>query len=192
MESRKERKATTLGVASGAVAGLVAITPAAGFVGPMGAIAIGLLGGIVCSFAVSLKFRLGYDDSLDVVGVHMAGGLVGALATGIFSTVAVNEFGADGLLAGGGLELLGKQAIAVGVTLVFSFVVTLIIAKLVDMTVGLRVTEEEEIGGLDLTQHSEVGYSLSDSGGGISSAGTPVATHAHAPNGVPVQAGGEA
>jgi Amt family ammonium transporter len=194
MEARKDRKATTLGVASGAVAGLVAITPAAGFVGPMGAIAIGLLGGIVCSAAVSLKFRLGYDDSLDVVGVHMAGGIVGALATGVFSTIAVNEFGADGLLAGGGFELLGKQALAVGVTLVFSFVVTIAIAKLVDVVVGLRITEEEEISGLDLSQHQEVGYSLSDTGGGVAAhaSAAPATSSAHAPNGYPVPSGGEA
>ncbi|MDQ4065740.1 MAG: ammonium transporter [Actinomycetota bacterium] len=194
MESMKDRKATTLGVASGAVAGLVAITPASGFVGPLGAIAIGLLGGIICSKAVSLKFRLGYDDSLDVVGVHMVGGLVGALATGIFSTAAINEFGADGLLAGGGLALLGKQAIAVGVTLAFAFVVTMIIAKLVDATIGIRVTEEEEITGLDLTQHAEVGYALSEATGlSMSHApAAPVAQTAHSPSAVRVPQGGEA
>ncbi len=191
-EARKERKATTLGVASGAVAGLVGITPAAGFVGPMGAIAIGLLAGVICSWAVGLKFKLGYDDSLDVVGVHMVGGVVGALALGIFSTVAVNEFGADGLIAGGGLELLGKQLLAVGVTLVFAFVVTLIIAKVVDVVVGLRVTEDEELTGLDLSQHSEVGYSLSDSGGGlVSHASTEAPSHAHATNHVAVAGGGD-
>jgi Amt family ammonium transporter len=153
-----------------------------------------LLGGIVCSAAVSLKFRLGYDDSLDVVGVHMAGGIVGALATGVFSTIAVNEFGADGLLAGGGFELLGKQALAVGVTLVFSFVVTIAIAKLVDVVVGLRITEEEEISGLDLSLHQEVGYSLSDTGGGVAAhaSAAPTTSSAHAPNGYPVPSGGEA
>ena len=165
MESRKERKATTLGVASGAVAGLVAITPAAGFVGPMGAIAIGLAGGLVCSWAVGLKFRLGYDDSLDVVGVHLVGGIVGSLLLGVFGTVAVNEFGANGLIAGGGLALMGKQILAVGVTLVFSFVVTMGIAKVVEATVGLRASEEDEIAGLDLSQHSEVGYALNETAG---------------------------
>jgi Amt family ammonium transporter len=195
MESRKDRKATTLGVASGAVAGLVAITPASGFVGPLGAIAIGLLGGVICSWAVSLKFRLGYDDSLDVVGVHMVGGLVGALATGIFSTAAINEFGADGLIAGGGLELLGKQAIAVGATLAFSLIVTLIIVKLVDLTIGLRVTEEEEISGLDLSQHSEVGYALSEGGSGSARAhapAPPAPAPAHAASAISVPRGGEA
>lgn len=165
MESRKERKATTLGVASGAVAGLVAITPAAGFVGPMGAIAIGLAAGVVCSWAVGLKFRLGYDDSLDVVGVHLAGGIVGSLLLGIFATVAVNEAGADGLIAGGGLALLGKQIVAVLATIAFSFVVTIGIAKLVEATIGLRVSEDDEIAGLDLSQHTEVGYSLGETSG---------------------------
>lgn len=165
MESRKDRKATTLGVASGAVAGLVAITPAAGFVGPMGAIAIGLAGGLVCSWAVGLKFRLGYDDSLDVVGVHLVGGIVGSLLLGVFGTVAVNEFGADGLIAGGGLALMGKQVLAVAVTLVFSFVVTMGIAKVVEATIGLRASEEDEIAGLDLSQHSEVGYALNETAG---------------------------
>ena len=194
VEWLKDRKATTLGVASGAVAGLVAITPAAGFVGPMGAIAIGLLGGVVCSKAVSLKFRLGYDDSLDVVGVHLVGGIVGALALGVFSTVAINDFGADGLLAGGGFTLIGKQVIAVGATLAFALVVTLIIAKVIDATIGLRVTEEDEMTGIDLSQHSEVGYSLSESSGGSMS---HVATHAsaapaHASSAVRVPQGGEA
>jgi Amt family ammonium transporter len=192
MEARKDKKATTLGVASGAVAGLVAITPAAGFVGPLGAVAIGLLGGIICSWAVGLKFRLGYDDSLDVVGIHMVGGLVGALLTGVFATTAINEFGADGLLAGGGFTLLGKQFIAVGVTLVFSFVVTILIVKIVDATIGLRVTEDDEITGLDLTQHSEVGYALAETGGGMTAHATAEPATSHAASSVPVIRGGEA
>ncbi|HET7481900.1 MAG TPA: ammonium transporter [Actinomycetota bacterium] len=170
VDSIKEKKSTTLGVASGAVAGLVAITPASGYVGPLGAIAIGLAGGIVCAYAVSLKFRFGYDDSLDVVGVHMVGGIIGALLTGIFADTAINPAGADGLIAGGGLALFAKQLLAVGVTLGFSFIVTMLIAKLVDVTIGLRVTEEQEISGLDLSQHAEVGYSLSESGAGMASA----------------------
>jgi ammonium transporter, Amt family len=165
MESRKERKATTLGVASGAVAGLVAITPAAGFVGPMGAIAIGLAGGLICSWAVGLKFKLGYDDSLDVVGVHLVGGIVGSLLLGVFGTIAVNEFGADGLIAGGGLALMVKQIVAVVATLAFSFLVTMGIAKVVQATIGLRVSEEEEVAGLDLSQHAEVGYALGETAG---------------------------
>ncbi|MGH2757059.1 MAG: ammonium transporter [Actinomycetota bacterium] len=195
MESRKDRKATSLGIASGAVAGLVAITPASGYVGPLGAIAIGLLGGAICSWAVSLKFRFGYDDSLDVVGVHMVGGMVGALATGVFSTVAINEFGADGLIAGGGFTLLGKQFVAVGATLAFSLVLSLIIAKVVDATIGFRLREEDEITGLDLTQHSEVGYALSEGGSGMSvshSTPPPVPAPVHASNAVRVTQGGEA
>ena len=193
MEALKGSKATTLGVASGGVAGLVAITPASGYVGPLGAIAIGLLGGLICSWAVSLKFRFGYDDSLDVVGVHMVGGLVGALATGIFSTAAINEFGADGLLAGGGLTLLGKQFVAVGVTLAFSFIVTMIIVKVVDAVIGIRVTEEDEIAGLDITQHSEVGYALAEGSGGMSvthASPAPAQAH-HSPATVRVPQGGE-
>ena len=193
MESRKDRKATTLGVASGAVAGLVAITPAAGFVGPMGAIAIGLGGGLVCSWAVSLKFKLGYDDSLDVVGVHLVGAIIGSLLLGVFATVGVNEAGVDGLLSGGGAALLGKQVIAVLATLAFSFVATMGIAKLVEATIGLRVTEEDEIAGLDLTQHSEVGYSLSDTGGSFAShPASSAPAHATSGSHVRVPQGGEA
>ena len=192
MESLKDRKATTLGVASGAVAGLVAITPASGYVGPLGAIVIGLLGGIICSKAVSLKFRLGYDDSLDVVGVHLVGGIVGALMTGVFADLAINEFAViDGLAFGGGFALLGKQLIAIGATLAFSLVMTFGIVKLVDVTVGMRVTEEEEISGLDLAQHQEVGYSLTEGGGGV--AAPPLApAQTHAASAVRVPQGGEA
>ncbi|MGH2754388.1 MAG: ammonium transporter [Actinomycetota bacterium] len=192
VDMRKERKSTTLGVASGAVAGLVAITPAAGFVGPLAAIAIGLAGGIVCAYAVGLKFRLGYDDSLDVVGVHLVGGMVGALLTGVFADLAINEAGADGLLAGGGLTLLGKQFVGVGVTLVFSFVASFVLLKLVDATIGLRVTEEEEVAGVDLAQHSEAGYAFAEGGGGLSAPpGAPPATTSH-PSHVKVPQGGEA
>ena len=174
VESFKESKPTTLGVASGAVAGLVAITPAAGFVGAMGAIAIGLAGGIVCAYAVRLKMRFGYDDALDVVGVHLVGGIVGSLLVGIFADLSINSAGADGLFAGGGVALLGKQIAAVAATLVFSFVMTYVILKIVDALVGLRVTEEEEVAGLDLSQHSEAGYSFAE-GAGLSLAGSAVA-----------------
>ena len=166
VDARREKKATTLGVASGAVAGLVAITPAAGFVSPLSAIAIGLVAGLVCAWAVGLKFKLGYDDSLDVVGVHMVGGLLGALLTGIFADLAINPAGADGLLAGGGAALLGKQAIAVVVTLAFSFGATFLILKLVQATIGLRVAESQEVDGLDLSQHAEVGYAFAEGAGG--------------------------
>src|ERR671918_1283222 len=166
-EMRRDGRPTTLGVASGAVGGLVAITPAAGFVGPLSAIAIGLAAGVVCSWAVGLKFRFGYDDSLDVVGVHLVGGMMGALLTGVLADTAINPAGVDGLLFGGGFELLGAQALAVAATIVFPLVVSLLILKFVESTVGLRVTDEEELGGVDLALHSEVGYSLVEGGGTV-------------------------
>jgi ammonium transporter, Amt family len=156
----KHGKATTVGAASGAVAGLVAITPASGFVGPMSSLAIGFAAGVVCFFAVNLKSRFRYDDSLDVVGVHMVGGIIGALLTGVFADAAINGFS-------GSWSQLGKQSVAVLVTLVYSFSVTWLILKVTDKTVGLRVSEEEEIAGLDLSQHSEVGYTFSDRGGHV-------------------------
>jgi Amt family ammonium transporter len=152
-------KPTTLGAASGAVAGLVAITPAAGFVGPMSAILIGIGAGIICYLAVLIKPRLGYDDSLDVVGVHCVGGIWGALATGLFASKLVNSAGADGLLYGNPGQFL-IQVIAVVVTMVFSFVVSYILFKILDATMGLRVTPEDEVAGLDITEHQETGYSL--------------------------------
>ncbi len=191
MDSMKEHKSTTLGVASGGVAGLVAITPAAGFVGPLAAIVIGLVAGVVCAWAVGLKFKLGYDDSLDVVGVHLFGGIVGALLVGVFADIAINEFGADGLVNGGGLALMGKQLVAIGVTLVFSFVASFVILKLVDATIGLRVTEEEEMTGLDLAQHAEVGYAFGEGGGSattVPTAASPVASHAAAHASAPISA----
>lgn len=154
----KHRKVTTLGAVSGAVAGLVAITPAAGFVGPLASIAIGLAAGIGCAFAVGIKDRVGYDDALDVVGVHGIGGIIGALLIGLFAQTIVNPAGANGLFAGGGLALLGKQAIAVGAAVGFSFAGSWILLKLIDMTMGLRVSEEEEDVGLDHALHQERGY----------------------------------
>ncbi len=180
-EYLRRGKATTLGAASGAVAGLVAITPAAGFVGPMASVAIGLAAGVVCALAVTVKFRFGYDDALDVVGVHMVGGMLGALLIGLFATVAVNPAGANGLIAGGGLALLGKQAVAVVATLAFSFAGSFLLLKLVDATVGLRVGAEEEHVGLDLTQHEEAGYAFSEGVGAPSAAG-------HAPGSAPAAA----
>jgi Amt family ammonium transporter len=152
-------KPTTLGAASGAVAGLVAITPAAGFVGPMSAILIGILAGVICYLAVLAKPKLGYDDSLDVVGVHCIGGIVGALATGLFASKLVNAAGADGLFFGNPGQLL-TQFIAVLVTLVYSFVISFLIFKILDVTLGLRVSPEEEVAGLDIGEHQETGYSL--------------------------------
>jgi ammonium transporter, Amt family len=156
--------ATTLGAASGAVAGLVAITPCAGFVGPMAAIAIGFIAGALCYFAVSVKFSFGYDDALDVVGVHLVGGIAGSLLLGLFADRAFNPAVThQGVLVGGGSwELMGDQLIAVGATLLWSGVLTLVILKVLHLVIpgGLRVSEEDEVTGLDLTQHSEVGYSL--------------------------------
>jgi len=160
-EGVRHRRPTTVGAATGAVAGLVAITPAAGFVEPWAAILIGLAAGAICFLAVDLKPRFGYDDSLDVVGVHMVGGIVGALLTGLLASAAVG--GIDG-----GTALLWRQFVAVASTLAFSFTVTLGILKVVDAIVGVRVDEEEEVTGLDLSQHAEVGYTFGDRGGSAS------------------------
>ncbi|MDY6952902.1 MAG: ammonium transporter [Thermodesulfobacteriota bacterium] len=152
-------KPTTLGAASGAVAGLVAVTPAAGFVGPLSALTIGGLAGVICYGAVVAKSSLGYDDSLDVVGIHGVGGTWGALATGLFASTAVNPDGADGLLFGNAAQLW-VQFLSVLVTCIFAFFMTVVILKILDWTIGLRVDEEAEVRGLDITQHSETGYSL--------------------------------
>lgn len=151
-------KPTVLGAASGAVAGLVAITPASGFVGPITSLVIGLGAGIMCYTAVMMKSKLGYDDSLDVVGIHGVGGSWGALATGIFASKTINAAGADGLLYGNPGQLL-IQAGAVAVSIIFAFGGTYLILKIVDAMVGLRVSEEEERMGLDLSQHEERAYS---------------------------------
>jgi ammonium transporter, Amt family len=150
-------KPTTLGAASGAVAGLVAVTPASGFVGPVSAIIIGALAGPICYGGILLKSKLGYDDSLDVVGIHGLGGTWGALATGLFASKAVNEAGADGLFFGNSGQL-ATQFVSVVVTMVFAFVMTLVILKIVDKVIGLRVSEEEEQKGLDISLHDEKGY----------------------------------
>jgi ammonium transporter, Amt family len=172
VERLREGHATTLGAASGAVAGLVAITPCAGFVSGLSPIAIGFIAGVVCLLAVRIKFRFGFDDSLDVVAVHLVGGLVGALLLGIFADAGVNELGTDGLLNGGGLTLLGAQAIASAATLAFSFVMSLVLAKLIDVTMGLRVSADGELEGLDRDQHAESAYGFDD---GVAGA-VPLAT----------------
>ena len=152
-------KPTTLGAASGAVAGLVAITPAAGFVSPMSALVIGGAAGIICYMGVLAKAKLGYDDSLDVVGILGGGGTWGALATGLFASTAVNPDGANGLFFGNAGQLW-IQFVSVAATCIFAFVMTVVILKILDWTIGLRVDEEEEVRGLDVTQHSETGYSI--------------------------------
>jgi Amt family ammonium transporter len=164
VERIKDGKATTLGGASGAVAGLVAITPCAGFVGTLGALAIGAVAGAVCFLAIPLKFRFGYDDSLDVVGVHLVGGIVGSLLLAVFSDLRVNSLGADGIVNGGGTGLLVDQLVAVGATLVFSFVVSYLLALGIEKTIGLRATADEEAEGLDMSQHREAAYAFSEVG----------------------------
>ena len=159
MEWWHRGKPTTLGAASGAVAGLVAITPGSGFVGPLSAIIIGALGGVICYGGVLLKSRLGYDDSLDVVGIHGLGGTWGALATGLFASTKINPDGANGLFFGNPGQLW-IQFVSVVATMVFAFIMTLIILKIIDVLIGLRVSEEEEVKGLDISLHNEAGYSL--------------------------------
>ena len=156
---------TSLGAASGIVAGLVAITPACSAVSPLGASIIGLIAGVLCALAVGLKYKLKYDDSLDVVGVHLVGGLVGTLLIGILATEAAPA-GVNGLLYGGGLDQLGKQAIGAFAVLFYSLIVTLIIGYLIKVTIGFRVSEDVEVSGVDLEEHAESAYELGDSGGG--------------------------
>ena len=164
-EKLRDGHATSLGAASGIVAGLVAITPACAAVSPLGAMAIGLIAGVLCALAVGLKYRLKYDDSLDVVGVHLVGGLVGTLLIGLFATAA-SPTGIDGLFYGGGLDQLGKQFVGAVAVLGYSLVVTAIIALIIKVTVGLRIDKDAEVSGIDLAAHAESGYELGDSGGG--------------------------
>ena len=158
VEKLRAGHATTLGAASGAVAGLVAITPCAGFVGGMAPIFIGLIAGAVCYLALTLKTRFNFDDSLDVIAVHLVGGILGALLLGFFSDTKVNSLGFDGVLFGGGSKLLVNQLIAIGATFAFSFIVTWVVAKILDATIGLRVSAEDELVGLDQSQHAESAY----------------------------------
>jgi Amt family ammonium transporter len=159
VEWKHRGKPTMLGAASGAVAGLVAVTPGAGFVGPVPALIIGLVAGMLCYYAVVMKSRFGYDDSLDVVGVHGVGGTWGALATGLFASAAVNSAGADGLFAGN-VALLGKQIVSILATWVYAGVGTWILLKILGSSMGLRVSDEDEQMGLDLSQHNEAGYTM--------------------------------
>ena len=176
-------KPSMLGAASGAVAGLVAITPAAGFVEPWAALIIGLAAGSICYAAVSIKFKFRYDDSLDAFGVHGVGGILGALLTGIFATNSVNSaVSVEGLAYGGGLKLLGIQAFSVLISILFCGIASIVIFKVVQWTVGLRVERNSEEEGLDLTEHGENGYNLGDiplgHGGG---AANPIPAHAISP-----------
>ncbi|GHD30380.1 ammonium transporter [Streptomyces galbus] len=169
VEQRRDGHPTTLGAASGAVAGLVAITPSCGSVSLLGALVVGLAAGVVCSYAVSWKFKLNYDDSLDVVGVHLVGGIVGTLLIGVFAERAMTG-GTEGLLYGGGLAQLGKQLVAVVVVAVYAFGVTFAIGKVLDRVMGFRASEEQEHTGLDLTVHAESAYDH-----GVLGHGAPVA-----------------
>ena len=159
------KKATSLGAASGIVAGLVAITPAAGAVNLSGAVAIGAIAGAVCAYAVGLKFKLGYDDSLDVVGVHLVGGIIGTVLIGVFST-SDGAGGIDGLLYGGGFTSLGDQSLGALVAIAFSGVITLVIGLAIKYTIGLRLAEEDEVEGIDFVAHGESAYDIHTSGGG--------------------------
>jgi Amt family ammonium transporter len=155
VEKIRDGHATSLGAASGVVAGLVAITPACAAVGASGALAIGFVAGIVCALSVGLKFKFGFDDSLDVVAVHLVGGIIGTMMIGL---VGVDV----GLFNGGGTEQLGKQAIGVVAVFAYSFILSLILAKIVDLIMGFRISEAEEISGIDLVIHAERGYELTD------------------------------
>jgi ammonium transporter, Amt family len=169
VERFRDGHPTSLGAASGAVAGLVAITPACAFIVPWAAVVLGLLAGAICALAVSLKYRFGFDDSLDVVGVHLVGGLVGCLFVGFFGTTRVKTaggFGIDGLFYGGGFTLLKYQAIGAFSVMAYSFVMAYIIGFVVDKTVGFRLDAEDEEAGIDLVEHAETGYDLGTSSGG--------------------------
>jgi Amt family ammonium transporter len=162
MEQLTHGKPTTLGFASGAVAGLVAITPAAGFVGVIGALAIGVAAGVICFLALQIKFKFNFDDALDVIAVHLVGGLLGSLMIGLFAESAINSLTADGLFFGGGATQLVRQVIGSAIALGYSFVVSWILAKAIDVTMGLRVSEAEERRGIDLSLHEEQSYVMAE------------------------------
>ena len=166
IEKIRNGHATSLGAASGAVAGLVAITPACAFVAPWAAVVIGLFAGIFCALAVGLKYKFGLDDSLDVVGVHLVGGIWGSLAVGLFGTSVVNSVGVDGLFYGGGTALLTKQALGVGLVALYSFLVTLVLGFIIEKTIGFRVSRDSEVEGVDLSEHAETAYEMSSSSRG--------------------------
>jgi ammonium transporter, Amt family len=179
VERIRDGHATSLGAASGAVAGLVAITPACAFIAPWAAVLLGVLAGIICSLAVGLKYRLNFDDSLDVVGVHMVGGIVGCLFIGFFGTsfrttadgTGTLAWGAKGLFYGGGWTLLGNQAVGAFSVLAYSLIVTLILGFLLEKTLGFRISRDAELEGIDLTEHAETAYEFDSLGGAIGGVG---------------------
>jgi ammonium transporter, Amt family len=191
IERVRDGHATSLGAASGVVAGLVAITPACAFVDIWGALAIGVLAGAVCALAIGIKYRLGYDDSLDVVAVHLVGGLIGTLLIGLFGTVGVNEAGADGLFYGGGLSQFGKQAVAAGAVLAYSFAGALVIGFLIKVTMGFRIDREDEVTGIDETEHAESAYELTGVRGGSSPIHRAADALAGKPSAIPANASKE-
>jgi len=165
VEKIRDGHATSLGAASGIVAGLVAITPACSALSPIGSIILGAVAGVLCALAVGLKYKLGYDDSLDVVGVHLVGGLVGTLAIGFLAT-DLAPAGVNGLFYGGGADQLGKQAIGAFAVLFYSLIVAGLLGLLLKYTIGIRITKDDEVAGIDLTEHAESAYELGESGGG--------------------------
>jgi len=175
-EKIRDGHPTSLGAASGVVAGLVAITPACSSVTPLGAIFVGAIAGVLCALAVGLKYRLGYDDSLDVVGVHLVGGLWGTLAVGLFASAATTA-GVDGLFYGGGVDQLWRQAVGAFAVLLYSLVVTLLIGVAIQKTIGFRCTEQDEITGIDSIEHAETAYDFASLGGG---GGASLTSQAHA------------
>ena len=166
VEKVRNGHATSLGAASGAVAGLVAITPACAFVAPWAAVVIGLIAGAICALSVGIKYRLGFDDSLDVVAVHLIGGIWGSLSIGLFGASAVNSLGLDGIFYGGGTDLLVKQALGVGVVFAYSFIATLIIGYAIEKAIGFRVSKDSEVEGIDLNEHAETAYEMTSSSRG--------------------------
>ncbi|MGD9528117.1 ammonium transporter [Pseudonocardia sp.] len=185
-EKIRDGAPTSLGAASGIVAGLVAITPSCSSVSPLGAVALGVIAGVVCALAVGLKFRFGYDDSLDVVGVHLVGGLVGTLLVGFLATES-SPAGVNGLFYGGGVDQLWRQAVGAFAVLAYSFVLTLVIAFVLKAVIGLRVSDEAEATSVDETEHAETGYDFSSLGGGAGLGARPLPTG----SAVPVSAGKE-
>jgi Amt family ammonium transporter len=171
VERLRDGNATSLGAASGAVAGLVIITPSCSSVSPIGAIILGFIGSGICSMAVGLKYRFGYDDSLDVVGVHLVGGIVGTIGVGFLATKAATA-GVDGLFYGGGVDQLWRQAVGAGAVLGFSFFGTLVIGYALKLVMGWRVDEEDELSGIDSAEHAETGYDLHVTAGGAVLAGS--------------------
>jgi ammonium transporter, Amt family len=172
-------KPTMIGASSGAVAGLVAITPSCAFISPLGAVGLGLVAGAVCALACSLKYRFSVDDSLDVFGVHFVGGWIGSLSIGLIGTTAYTGIGNDGLFYGGGLTQLGRQAICSGIVTVFSFTVALGLGFAIEKTIGFRVKPEVEIDGIDVAEHAESAYEFgptSAGAGGFALAGMHTTT----------------